>query len=244
VPAELAATAAWLDAARRTNLTPMIAFQHAGGVGPGRAPTPARYLSAFLAFRRAFPDVRAYTPWNEENHPAQPTFHRPDLAAAYFNALATHCSGCRVTAADLLDAGNLSTWVRAFLRTAHHPTLWGFHPYADVNSGRSTRTRAFLSRVRGPIWFTEVGGLVWRRQGNRLILGGEAAAARAAAYLLRLARSSPRITRVYYYHWRSPGPPTPIGPSWDSGLVRADGSARPALTVLAALLHRRLSGGP
>jgi hypothetical protein len=242
VPAQLAATAAWLAAAAQAGVTPMIAFQHTGPVGPGRAPTPARYLAAFLAFRRAFPAVRAYSPWNEENHPAQPTFHRPDLAAAYFNAVSCHCPGCQVTAADLLDAGNLSSWLTTFLRTARHPRLWGLHPYQDANAQRSTRTRLFLSRVRGEVWFTEAGGLVWRRQDGRLLVPGEVAAARAATYLLRLAASSPRITRVYYYHWRSPGLPTRRdgAPSWDSGLVRADGSARPALAVLARYLHRSL----
>ncbi len=243
VPGEEAAAAAWLAAAAAAHLTPMVAFQHDGSVGPGWTPTPAEYLAAFLAFHRAFPAVREYTPWNEENHPAQPTVVRPGLAAAYYNAVAAHCRGCRVTAADLLDSGNLSSWVRTFLRTARHPTLWGFHPYQDVNSEQSRRTRQFLARVRGEVWFTEVGGLVWHRHGTALIVSGERAAARAAAYLVRLADSSRRITRVYYYHWRSPGPPTRAAgtPSWDSGLVRADGSARPALEKLAALLHRRLT---
>ena len=59
--------------------------------------------------------------------------------------------------------------------------------------------------------------------------------------IFRLASLSPRITRVYYYHWRSPGTPQSAKKStWDAGLVTANGVARPALFAVAKALHRSI----
>ena len=59
--------------------------------------------------------------------------------------------------------------------------------------------------------------------------------------IFRLAAISSRITRVYYYHWRSPGTPQSAKKStWDAGLITANGAARQALYVVAKALHRQI----
>jgi hypothetical protein len=91
------------------------------------------------------------------------------------------------------------------------------------------------------VWFSEVGGVVWWRFKGTLIDHGEAYAARVAKNIFQFAKLSSRITRVYYYHWRSPGDPRKgVGrkATWDAGLVRSNGAARPALYVVSRELHR------
>jgi hypothetical protein len=83
---------------------------------------------------------------------------------------------------------------------------------------------------------------VWWRFQGRLIYHGEAYAARVARNIFKLAALSPRITRIYYYHWRSPGNPgaLPRKSTWDAGLVSSNNTARPALLVVAGSLHRHV----
>ena len=56
-----------------------------------------------------------------------------------------------------------------------------------------------------------------------------------------IADSSPRIKRVYLYHWDADRK----FKTWDSGFVAANGRARPALEVLRKELNRQRRGrGP
>jgi hypothetical protein len=237
---ELAEARAWLDAVRKAKITPLITFEHADSYG--RAPTPAQFLAAFQRFKQLFPWVHEYCPWDEATHAGQPTQHRPGLAALYYNEMVKHCTGCLVTAPDTLDAdGNIEGWIHTFLQTARpYPQVWPFNPYTSISIDSSTLIYRFLEAVHGQVWFSEVGGVVWWRFKGKLIYHGEAYAANVARNLFKLAALSPRITRIYYYHWRSPGNPhkVPRRVSWDSGLIRSDGFGRPALFVVAGELHR------
>jgi hypothetical protein len=57
--------------------------------------------------------------------------------------------------------------------------------------------------------------------------------ARAEQYLFQVAAAAyPRISRWYLYQWFASGPQD----RWDSGLVNANGSARPALKVVQRML--------
>ncbi len=242
VPRDLANVTAWLDAVRNTHqITPMITFQHADT--NDRAPTPAQFLAAFLRFRKLFPWVKEFVPWDEATHASQPTEHRPWLAAQYYNVLAAHCRGCEVTAPDILDSdGNVEAWVDEFLQKAHpYPRIWPFNPYQSASTGKSVLVKRFLAATRGQVWFSEVGGVVWWRFKGRLIYHGVEYAARVARNIFSLAQLSPRITRIYYYHWRSPGTPQSARKAtWDAGLVSSLGAARPALLVIAKELHRNI----
>jgi len=242
VPRDRAAVSAWLNAARLAGISPLITFQHADG--GGRAPTQAQFLADFLRFRSLFPWVTEFVPWDEATHPGQPTAHNPKLAALYYNAIVAHCPACLVTAPDTLDSdADVEQWIRAFLKTARpYPRIWPFNPYESASRDDPAAIIALLRSVHGQVWFSEVGGIVWWRLRGRLIYNGQAYAAQVTANIFKLARLSSRITRIYYYHWRSPGNPHRLASrfTWDAGLVSAGGIARPSLLVLAKALHRRI----
>jgi hypothetical protein len=242
VPRERAEVTAWLDAVKHAyHITPFITFQHAENNDIG--PSPAQFLKAFLKFRKLFPWVTEFSPWDEATHVTQPTEHHPWLAAEYYNVLAAHCPGCEVTAPDILDSdGNVEAWVDSFLEKARpYPKIWPFNPYNSASTDDPVLIERFLAAVRGQVWFSEVGGVVWWRFKGKLMDHGVAYAARVAKNIFSLARLSPRITRIYYYHWRSPGTPKSARKAtWDAGLVSSNGAARPALLVVAKELHRNI----
>jgi hypothetical protein len=252
-PRELGWDGAWLQAARASGIRPLVVFNGDPG-HPRSLPTLAAYASATEGFMRLFPWVLDYTPWNEENHPQQPTGSNPRRAADYFNELSRHCRACSITAADVLDIPNMASWVRSFLRFAHGPRLWGLHSYVDVGLASHERTSQLLHMVRGEVWFTEAGGVVWRWErpyGSRrslFVVHPESHAAILARRLLALASISRRITRVYYYQWRVPhtlGWARAHGRlSWDSGLLRPDCSTRPAFFVIARAVGRNAARIP
>ena len=161
--------------------------------------------------------------------------------------MAAHCPGCQVTAPVTLDAdANLQSWIRQFLQSAHpYPAIWPFNPYHSASSDNPRILRRLLHSVRGQIWFSEIGGTVWWRFDGRLIYHGDAFSARVARNIFKLAALSPRITRIFYYHWRSPGSPYRLSKksTWDAGLVGVNGHARPALLAVAKALHRHLRAG-
>ena len=53
-----------------------------------KAPSVRRYKKAVTAFRKRYPQVRVFAPWNEANHPSQPTYRKPGLAVRYYKAVA------------------------------------------------------------------------------------------------------------------------------------------------------------
>jgi hypothetical protein len=83
------------------------------------------------------------------------------------------------------------------------------------------------------VWLTETGGVVLRRtyRGTRVLRTyryGVEHAAKATVQALRLGCLSPRIKRVYLYHWEAPTPVT----SWDSAFVDGRGRTRPSYSAL------------
>jgi len=232
-PSERTWASAWLLQARRDGVQPLVAFGHAwSGAARRHLPSVREYRKAFAAFRRAYPWVRGFTPWNEANHCSQPTCHHPERAAAYFDVVRSACRACTVVAADVLDQRNMPAWLRRFVRAARHrPTLWGLHNYLDANRLRSTGTDRLLHAVRGRVWITETGGVVRRNHYKGRISFPESAqhAATVTRYVLRLADSEPRIDRVYLYQWNADS----LFEAWDSGLIDPFGQRRPAFAVVA-----------
>lgn len=226
----------WLSAVRNAGIEPLVAFEHARGepcpARPCRLPTVAAYSKAVTAFHRRYPWVTLLQPWNEANSATQPTGKNPERAAAYYEAVKRICSGCTVTAADVLDGSNLTRWLTRFKSALEGtPTpLWGLHNYTDTNRFRTSGTKRMLSLVPGQIWFTEAGGIVSFQtvDGRNAFPYDEKRAARAVRFLFSLARMSPRITRIYIYQWKIDFP----GNRFDSGLVGLDGRPRPALKVV------------
>jgi len=237
-PEQVADLDAWVRGAQRIGAEPMITFSRSRDL-PRRHKPPGsnEFLIQFRRFRARYPSIRTYSSWNEANHCGTGTCRKPYLVASYFDAIRRNCPGCKVVAADLLDQPNLAGWARAFRRATHvEPRYWALHGYIDANRFQTVHTRALLGAVKGEIWLTEIGGIVARRNRSQIKLpAGKAHAARATRFIFdRLGRVSPRITRIYLYHWSSS---TPFD-SWDSALIGADGKRRPALAVLERVLRQ------
>lgn len=241
---------AWMRAARASGVKPLVAFNHSRGCFDGegvvkraacRLPSVKRYRRAFRAFRARYPDVGEISPWNEANHRSQPTDNRPDRAASFYRVARADCRGCVIVAADVLDEPGMVKWLKGFraaLRRSGTPTprLWGLHNYQDVNNGTTSGTRRMLRIVPGTVWLTETGGIV-KLGRNRPF--NPARAARATKFMFELARSSPRLKRLYIYNWTGN---TPDG-RFDAGLTTSRGKPRAAFYVVKARVKRK-GGNP
>lgn len=229
---------AWLDGARAAGVTPHVAFGIADLVPGeyGRGPSPRQYRALVRAFRRAYPQVRTFTPWNEANHVFQPTARRPRLAARYHRILRSACPRCTVLAADVADLGNLDRWLRGFLRHHRGPGIWGLHNYRDANQRLALRDSATLRMtrlVRGPIWSSEAGGIVGYRSvgrddGYRFDPRRQLRAQRHLFRLLAHPRVRDRYPRLYLHNFFGTWTRRSAPDRWDSGLLGADGRPRPA----------------
>jgi len=234
-PQQLAELDEWLAAAQRAGVSPLISFGHSR-TNRRKLPSPSRFKYEFRRFRERHPWVDTFAAWNEANHCGEPTCHRARLVGAYWKSLRRECSRCTILAAELLDMPNMVRWVREFRRyVGFEPGIWGLHNYVDANRFRTSGTRRLLRAVKGDVWLTEVGGLVYRR--NRPKTGkhqvrlreSPSHAARATKWLFqRLLPISRRLERVYLYHWNA----STMRDTWDSALITPGGRARPAMRVL------------
>ena len=229
---------AWMNAAQAVGVEPLVTF---GRSRTRRFSLPPRdeYRHEVLRFRHRYPDVREYSPWNEPNLAIRPRNYDPERIASYYRVLRRMCPSCTVLGADVVDTSSLERWMRAYLREFPRdgrPKFWGLHNYVDVNSDSGWGTRVMRRLAPGEIWFTETGAIVRRSKPTRTgdhdrrltIRVGRSRALEATKRVFRLARTSPKITRVYIYHWKA----TRSG-SWDSALVAPDGVPRPSFDVFA-----------
>jgi hypothetical protein len=243
-PRQLEKLDAWMEAARASGTRPLIALERSLRSAKLRRslPTDRRFAREFRRLRARYPDVRDWITWNEANHPLQPTTNRPRRVARYFGIMVRNCRGCRIVGADVLDIKNMTSWIRRFARYAtERPRIWGLHNYGDTNQLKSTGTETLLRITgSGQVWFTEAGGLVVRREYagatvKRVFRYSQRHAARSTRHVFELACLSPRIRRVYLYHWQAP----PTVTNWDSAFLGPRGGVRPAYRTL----RRQLAGG-
>jgi hypothetical protein len=234
VTSEPAVVDQWLAAVAADGMVPHVAFEHLRTDRcPGRpctAPSVAAYATDVRAFIARWPQVRTYTTWNEANHESQPVASRPELVAAYYDQLVAACPGCTVVAGDVLDSGGYASWLRRFLAASDTtPRLWGLHDYGDVTYGTTTGVDTVLSIVPGTLWIEETGAIVTLRDGagRTTFSTSESSAASAIDRAFAIAAARPRIGRMYVYEWQAF-----TGDAFDAGLVRPDGTARPALDAL------------
>ncbi len=214
-------------------------------------PPVGDYRTQARKFMRRYRQVREFSPWNEPNLAIHPQNYNPRRIASYYRTLRSLCPNCKVLGADVVDNSRLGSWMRSYLKTfavGRAPKLWGLHNYVDVNSTSRWGTETMLRLAPGIVWFTETGAIVNRAKptktedGDRrlLIRTGPRRAVAATKRVFELARTSPRVTRVYIYHWRASR-----GSSWDSALVTAKGTLRPSFDVFASqarLAQQRVAG--
>jgi hypothetical protein len=229
--------AQYLQKARAAGIRPLVTFEHSAGGGDVcrkprawhrrqcRLPKGRTYERDLRRFFRAFPWVRQIAPWNEANHYTQPTSRDPAAAARFANAVHRVCPRCTIVLADVLDQADQGTntrrfpryadtlaWIAKYRRALKVPRrVCGLHNYSDINRFRNAGTKALI-RALGcrQIWLTEAGGIyhlgAFRPDARRQ--------ARAIRWMFRLARSTPRIKRLYVYTWFGG-----MTPGFDSGLV-------------------------
>jgi hypothetical protein len=172
-----------------------------------------------------------FATWNEAN-----ISKRAETVARWWSAMRRACPTCTILGADLLDRANVGAWAARFVKAAGRtPKAWGLHNYTDANTLKTTGTRTLLRAVKGAVWFTETGGVVSRHNGSGVRFPTSASHAALATRFVfsTLARLSPRVQRVYLYHWNTGAGD---GRTWDSGLIGPDDQARPALLALQDLL--------
>lgn len=196
-------------------------------------PSVTRYratVGPLIAHFRAL-GVTEFGAWNEANNQSQPTYRSPARAAQFYVAMRSMCKGCTIVALDALDQGGVAAYIGAWfkalpasLRTAK--MIVGIHNYADVNRFRTKGTKGIIAavRARNPnsvFWLTETGGLARFDPSFPCDLNRQK---RATDQLFRLVRTfDAALERAYLYNWRGTG-----CEGFDSGLVNADGSLRPA----------------
>ena len=230
---------AYMRAARAANVKVLLGFGRSRDPKLMRKlPSLRAYEREFKKFRARYPDVDEFIAWNEANHCSQPTCRHPGRAAQYYLAARRNCKGCTIVGASLLDSSNMAEWAKRFQKAAgpERRIIWGLHNYIDANLFRTKGTRALLRAVKGDIWFTETGGIVKRNNKSKLKFPESTRNAAAATnFVFKLAALSPRVKRVYFYHW-APAPTT--RPTWDSALVDRRSKPRPAYNVLLSWLQR------
>ena len=227
----LNATRTWISDAQAAGVSPLIDFQADAGSAGNHIPTVKEYTQAVTAFIKDFPTVKQYIPWNEPDWNYRKLSQEPTLAAAYFNTLVQVCKGCTVVAGDLyLDAKHLGAWIKSYGKgLRYRPAAWALHPYDDVQGHTSAQIQVMMKLVKGPIWLTEISGVVRRGHWHgHTLTQSLTKQATDEQYLFSLTKKFPRIARIYHYQWQG-DPNVP----WDSGLLNPDGTPRPAYYVLA-----------
>ena len=241
----------WVKNATAARQDVLISFEHSHTPGKEKsAPSASTFRKDLLLFMKAYPKVKSLSPWNEVNRcnrtiagsslvVGQPRKlcnlkTGPKIAAGYYKATRSACSSlhrkCNIVALDILDQNNVTQAVRytkAFRRFAKPaPKIWGVHNYSDTTRFSNKRTKALLSATgRGQVWLTETGGIV---KFGRSFPFSTSRAARALRCMFTIARSSPRIKRLYIYNFAAAQPDS----EFDSGLVNTDGSPRPGWNVV------------
>jgi hypothetical protein len=228
----------WMRKAKAADMTVVVTFGRSR-TRVFRLPSVDEYRARVGKFMRRYRSVREYSPWNEPNLAVLPQNSDPRRIAAYYRTLRSLCQACKIMGADLVDSSNLARWMTAYLKAfprGRAPKLWGLHNYVDVNSTSRWGTKTMLRLAPGQIWFTETGAIIRRakptktsRDDRRLMIRqGAGRSAAATERVFTLAAMSPRITRVYIYHWSAGA-----GSSWDSALVSVNGTPRPSFDVFA-----------
>jgi len=225
--------AVWINDARAAGVQPLVDFSAEGGAAGNYVPSVKVYTNAVQAFIKDFPTVKQYIPWNEPDWNYRSLSKKPALAAAYFNTLHQLCRGCTVIAGDVyLDAKHLGAWLKAYRKgLRYRPAAWALHPYNDVQGHSTAQVRVMMKYTSGPIWLTEISGVLRRGHWHGGTLTQSLAKqAQDEQFLFSLAKRFPRIARIYHYQWQGTAATKNTG--WDSGLLNPNGTPRPAYMVV------------
>jgi hypothetical protein len=250
-PTQLERWNQWYAAAKQQNQRILVSFEHSrkSASAAAKRPSDKAYTAELKAFKKAYPDVKDISVWNEVNRQSrsggegQPTagVKNAKYAARYFNDARKVFTGSsyKIVGLDLLDEDNVGGAVsylkrfRTELRkvTTATPKYWGIHNYSDTNRGSTTRTKRLIKEIgkKGEIWATETGGIV--KLGESFPYSVERANA-ATGCMFTIAKQNTRIKRLYVYNYLG----TPEGgiEPFDAGLVDPNNVPRPAFATVVA----------
>ena len=243
-PKDKAALIAWVTNAEAANQRILLAFQASQTPGHQRhIPSKAEYTKAILKVHRAFPEIKDIQPWNEANRcqrragnlvlgqPICKIGRGTKAAATYYMAARKVFKGAKISGLDVLDQANVKptvAYIKSFLKYAHpRPTIWGFHNYSDTNRFSSSRTKQLLRVTKSvQVWLTETGGIV---EFGHSFPYNQKRAAKALGCMFTIAKSNPRITRLYVYQFNGV---LPHQSTFDAGLINPDNTKRPGYAVV------------
>lgn len=235
---------AWISSAKATGVQPLIAFDRTRtNKCPNRPcylPTVKQYTREFRKLMRKYPHLRLFSPWNEANHPNQPTAKQPERVADYHDAIMDTCKRCTVAAGDPLDSTGVGTWMKRYerrLKATHRRrvAVWGLHNYISANYFSTKGTQEALKATKADIWLTETGGIVLMYTFDKALrlAFDEDRAARALTFAMNLMSKYPcRLKRIYVYNWQAAAKDR-----FDTGLIRPDGTTRPGYDILTQALQ-------
>ena len=248
-PVKLDRARAWLAAAQAARVRPLF---HLDGLDIDRTtkpPSVKEYRTKVQALVRQFSTVREWGVWNEANSRTQPVYKLSGArrTAKYFLALRRVCRRCTIVALDLLDAGNTKSYIRAFYKglgkRKRLAKIVGIHNYGDTNRSRRNNTKTIIRAVRrynkrAQFWMTETGGLAYFATSTKVAFPcNERRQAKAVGKMFRLARKYRRhVKRLYPYNFY--GTNCDQGLRFDAGLIRRDGSRRPAYNTVKRNMKR------
>lgn len=250
-PGKLDRADAWVTAARAAGVRPLFHLDGLDIDRQTRPPSVKEYRTKVgeLVRRYRSRGVREWGVWNEANSRTQPVYKLSGArrTAKYFLALRKVCRGCTIVALDLLDAGNTKSYIRAFYKKLGKrkrlAKIVGIHNYGDTNRSRRNNTKTIIRAVRrynrrAQFWLTETGGLAYFATSTKVAFPcNERRQARAVGKMFRLARKYRRhVKRLYPYNFF--GTDCDTGLRFDAGLIRRDGSARPAYRVVKRNMRR------
>jgi hypothetical protein len=214
------------------------------GIAAAKLPTVRQYRQKVGALVRRYGRSRLdWGVWNEANHDTQPTYNNPRRAAQFFLEMRRLCRGCKIVALDILDQKGAERYIQRWFRALpssqrRRASIVGIHNYSDTNRYRSRGTRSIIRTTkrfnrRAKFWATETGGVVSFGSSFPCNPANPAPAERrqdrAVKYMFRLTKQFRRdIQRLYIYNFVG----TDCTTRFDTGIVRADGSPRPAYNTI------------
>ena len=224
----------WFENAQKTGIEPLVSFYRSTR-DKDLLPSVEEFRDHFRRFRERYPWVRVFSTWNEANFAAaQPTGRDPERTARFYRVIREECERCRLLAADFRADGSAeaASWLAEFKRgIGPGPHTWGLVSYPDVNRLEDTRTREFLAATEGPVWVVEIGAINFFGRGLRPSIPRQT---RVMRYIVEeYPRVSPRVRRMYIYHWRA----APGDTLFDSALLSAEGVPRPAYEIFTSALR-------
>ena len=255
-PSELARADAFVAAARAANVSVLMHISTDDINSQPRRPLPSNKaykskVGALVARYRAM-GVKDWGVWNEANHKSQPTARNPKRAADFYKTFRKFkCKDCKIVALDVLDQAGvekyIGSWIKAAGSLGKKAKIIGVHNYSQVNrriteknaSSRYPGVARILKAIRrrnsvAKLWLTETGGLASfgsafacdrSRQSNR------------TKYMFSLIKKYDKnIERLYSYNYFGNG----CTPSFDGGLVEADGTPRAAYNTFKSQLKNTL----